>query len=220
MGNRKKTVVETPADPVDNVSTLKPISAALTSTTSASANDPFDLANLRISQDFISSAGVKKLRTEVSVRKPGPQEFVRVHPSPEYRMAVAVIELKEDREFYLVVPAIAKDLPGEFVMVNLFTAINRQGVVFLWPVRLPAPDGKPNKWHSSAMQAAQHAMARWIRVKANMSAGYYEIFEAASTVPDPEWKDVLETFQDLLRLAFRNLLVDRLDHAVVNRLRG
>jgi hypothetical protein len=218
---KKKTVVETPTDPAENVSTLNPISAALTSTTSVpEVPDPFDLTNLRISQDFISSAGVKKLRTEVPVRKPGPQEFVRVHPSPEYRMAAAVIELKEDREFYLVVPAIAKSLPGEFVMVSLFTAINRQGVVFLWPVRLPAPDGKPNKWHSSAMTAAQYAMTRWIRVKANMSLGAYEIFEAASTVPDPEWKDVLETFQELLRLAFRSQLVDRLDHAVVNRLRG
>jgi hypothetical protein len=70
------------------------------------------------------------------------------------------------------------------------------------------------------MTAAQYAMTRWIRVKANMSLGAYEIFEAASTVPDPEWKDVLETFQELLRLAFRSQLVDRLDHAVVNRLRG
>ena len=33
-------------------------------------------------------------------------------------MTVAVIELKEDSEVYLLPPAIARELPGEFVMVD------------------------------------------------------------------------------------------------------
>jgi hypothetical protein len=41
-----------------------------------------------------------------------------------------------------VLPQIAQQLPGECSPVSLYTAINRQGVVFLWPVKLPAPDGK------------------------------------------------------------------------------
>lgn len=122
----------------------------------APADDPFDPANLRISQDFVSSSGVKKLLTEVPVRKPGHQEFIRVNSDPNYWMAVAIIELKDDREFYLLKPEIVKQLPGEFVMVNLFTTMNRQGVLSLWPVRLPATDGKPNKWHGSASSQACH----------------------------------------------------------------
>ena len=42
--------------------------------------DPFDLANLRLDQSFVETAGVKKLLTTVPVRKPNPQDFVRVHP--------------------------------------------------------------------------------------------------------------------------------------------
>lgn len=187
-------------------------------TTAATAPDPFDLGNLRLDQSFVEAAGVKKLLTTVPVRKPNPQDFVRVHPSADYRAALAVIELKDDREIYLLPPPIARDLPGEFVMVNLFTAVNRQGVVHLWPVRLPAPDGRTNEWQRSAEEAAELAMKRWVRVKANMALGAYEIFEAASSIPDPTWPEL--PFQELLRIAFKTRLVDRLDHAVIKRLRG
>jgi len=186
--------------------------------TTPAPDDPFDLANLRLDQSFVESAGVKKLLKTVPVRKPGPQDFERVHPSEEYREALAMIELKDDREFYLLPPSIAKQLPGEFVMVMLFTAINRQGVVHLWPVRLP-PDGKTaNDWHQSLMEVAELAMTRWLRVKANMSLNAYEMFEAVGTIPDPEWPEL--PFKELLRIAFRHRYVDSLDHPVIGRLRG
>lgn len=180
--------------------------------------DPYDLSNLRLDQSFVESAGVKRLLTSVPVRKPNPQDFIRAHPSPEYRAALAIIELRDDRETYLVVPSVARDLPGEFVMANVYTAINRQGVVQLWPVRLPAVDGRVLEWHRSAAEAAELAMQKWVRVKANMSLGAYEIFEATSTIPDPEWPE--QSFQDLLRIAFRDRLIDSLGHPVIKRLRG
>ncbi len=180
--------------------------------------DPFDLALLRLDQSFTETAGVKKLLTTVPVRKPGQQDFVRVHPGENYRETVAMIELKDDREYYLLPKKIAAELPGEFVMVTLFTTITRQGVIHLWPVRLPTPDGRRNIWHHSAMEAAQLAMTRWVRVKANMALGAYEISEAASTIPDPTWPPV--SFQELLRIAFRHQYVDSINHSVVDRLRG
>ena len=48
--------------------------------------------------------------------------------------------------------------PGEFVTKTLFLAINRQGTVFFWPVRLPSPDGKDIEWWRSAREAAEMAM--------------------------------------------------------------
>jgi hypothetical protein len=181
-------------------------------------DDPFDLANLRLDQSFVETASVKKLLRTIPVRKPGAQDFVRVHPGPKYRAELALIELKEDREIYLLTPAIARELPGEFFMATVFTAINRQGVVHLWHVRLPPPDGRVIEWHRSAAEAAELAMFRWIRLKANMSLGAYEIFEASSSIPDPEWPEL--PFQELIRIAFRDRLVDRPDHPVINRLRG
>ena len=61
-------------------------------------------------------------------------------------------------------------------------------------------------------------MKRWVRVKANMGLRAYEIFEAASTIPDPKWPEL--SFQEILRAAFRDRLVDSLNHAVIKRLRG
>jgi hypothetical protein len=177
-----------------------------------------DLSQLRLDQNFVETAGVKKLRTSVPVRKPSPQDFIRVHPDPKYREPVAVIELKEDREIYLVLAAVARELPGEFYMATLYTAVNRQGVVFLWPARLPGSDGKIMEWHRSALEAAERAMKTWVRIRANTSLGAYEIFEAENTVSKPQWP--AESFNELLRIAFRDRLITDFNHPVIQRLRG
>ena len=98
---------------------------------------------MRLDQSFAETVGVKKLLTTVAVRKPNKQDYVRVHTDPAYRLTpAAMIELREDREVYLVTPEMAAELPGEFAAATLYTAINRQGVLFIWPVKLPGPDGK------------------------------------------------------------------------------
>jgi hypothetical protein len=183
-----------------------------------SNNDPFDPRNLRLNQDFFESSGVKKLLVTVPVRKPHKQDFIRVHSDSDYRNDCAIIELQEDRESYLVTPSMAQDLRNEIQIVTLFTAINRQGVVFLWPVSIPAADARVLEWHRSAREGAELAMTSWVRVQANMSLGAYEFVKATATIPDPEWPE--ETYTQLLRIAFRDRFVDRPDHPVVARLRG
>jgi hypothetical protein len=178
-----------------------------------------NLSSLRLDQSFAEKVGVKKLLTTVPVRKPNKQDFVRVHPDPAFRLTpAAIIELKEDREVYLLTPDIAKQLPGEFSAVTLNTAINRQGVLQIWPVKLPGPDGKHNEWHRSAAEAAERAMEQWLKVSANMSLGAYEIFEALKDHPDPVWPDI--SFEEILKIAFRQHIVDSADHPLVQRLRG
>jgi hypothetical protein len=187
-------------------------------TAAETATNEFDLKTLVLDQNFIETAGVKRLLTTVPVRKPGPQDFVRVHPSPDHRANVALLELKDDREIYLLTPAMAKELPGEFFMATLYVTINRQGVLFLWPVRLPGPDGRQLEWHRSTATAAERAMRDWVRVRANVSLGAYEIDVAGITHSDPEWP--LYSLQDLIPIAFKDRLVNRIDHPVVQRLRG
>jgi hypothetical protein len=57
-----------------------------------------------------------------------------------------------------------------------------------------------------------------VRIKSNKAIRGYDIFEAASTIADPTWPKL--SFQELVRIAFRDRLVDRLDHPVIKRLRG
>jgi hypothetical protein len=185
----------------------------------AASDDPFHPENLRVSQSFADTVGVKKLRSIIPVNKPKKQDFIQVHPDADYRAdPIAIIELEEDRETYLVTPNTVADLQNELRLVTLYTAINRQGVLFLWPIPITTANTRVLEWHRSAREAAEMAMHKWIRVQANMSMGAYEMFEAAGTIPDPEWPT--ETFPELLRIAFRDRFIDRLDHPVIKQLRG
>ena len=188
-------------------------------TLDGAAPDPFDPASLRLDQNFAETIGVKKLLITVPVRKPNKQDFVRVHPDKNYRLTPAgIIELKDEREIYLVTPKMAQDLTGEITAVTLFTTISRQGVLHLWPVKLPNPDGKHNEWHRSAAEAAERAIGKWVRVTPSMSLGAYEIFEASGDLPEPVWPDI--PFQEILRIAFRDRIVDHAGHPLVQRLQG
>jgi hypothetical protein len=152
------------------------------------------------------------------VRKPDRQSFIRVHPDQAYRLEVAMLELKDDREIYLVDPSTASELPGEVNARVLLTTVNRQGVIFLWPARLPNPDGRRDEWSRSALEAAEIATRHWVRVVPNMSLGAYELFEATGNFPEPEWPDL--KFTQLLEIAFRDRFIRALDHPAIKKLKG
>ena len=155
----------------------------------------------------------------VPVRKPNKQEFVRVHPDPDYQVQMAILELKSENEVYAVTPEVAPAIPGENRMVSLTTTINRQGTVFLWPVPLPTPDGRALAWHVTARDAAGRACSKWVRVVANMSEGAYDIWEAEADIAAPEWPDY--AFSKLLEIGFGNgRLIDCEEHPVLQQLLG
>jgi hypothetical protein len=180
--------------------------------------DPFDLDKLRLSQDFAASLGVKKALLTVPVRRPGNQDFFRVHPGEGWRLETLILELKEEGETYLVDQNLWGQLPGELIPKILYTVISRQGVLMLWPIRLPGEDGRHNEWHRSALEAAEMAQRQWVRVMANKSLGAYEVYQAFADIPEPEWPET--TFQAVLRVAFKDRFIRSLDHPVVRRLRG
>ena len=94
---------------------IKEIPQAVATSTSSAIPDPFDLESLALSQDFTELAGVTKLLKTVPVRRPNPQDFVRVHPSPEYRRNLLCVDFKDEREHFLVRPELASELIGETV---------------------------------------------------------------------------------------------------------
>jgi hypothetical protein len=83
--NNQKTAVPNQVDSIESV-------------------NPFDPSNLRLSQNYAESTSVKKLITTIPVRKPSKQDFVRVNPDPAFRLETAILELKEEKESYLVAP--------------------------------------------------------------------------------------------------------------------
>ncbi len=182
------------------------------------APDPFDLDSLRVTGD-INTIGAERLLVRVPVRKPFKQEFFRVHAGQDYRLTCAILELKAEREFYLVTPAVLSAMTEDVRHVELRICITRQGTLFIWPVPMPGPDGRTNSWHESAREAADLAEKDWIRMVANMPAGGYEVYRATGKISEPEWPD--RTFQELIQLAFKDgKLIDSVDHPIVQQLHG
>lgn len=176
----------------------------------------FDLEKLRLSQSDVSVT--RKLLLTVPVRKPNRQEFVRVHPDEAWRLPTWTLTAGDDRKTFLVAPDLWSQLPGELSSTLLVTAVTRQGVVFLWPLRLPSSDGRVIEWHASALEAATIAQTSWVKVVANMGLGAYEVHEAQAELPEPNWPDV--DFQKLVELAFKDAYIRDEQHPVLRRLRG
>lgn len=181
--------------------------------------DPFNVASLRIEPSSGANGGVKRILTQVSVRKPHRQEFFRAHPAPEYRAPMATLEFKEEKETYLVAPDLASELDAEIRRVEMRVCISRSGSVFLWPVPLPADDGRSNSWNESARTAVEIAESKWVRMSSNMGAGAYDAAVAPEGVAEPRWPE--ESFSDLLKLGFgKGKLISSFDHPMLKRLRG
>jgi len=172
---------------------------------------------LRLDQNFADLAGVQRVINIVPVRKPGRQEFFRVRSGEEWNMRTPVLDLKEEREIYLVAPALWTDLQEEIKEVCIFTAINRAGGVFLWPARMPS-GGRGDTWAESAIDAAQRAQTRWHRMVADMKSGVYALYEAPANLSEPEWP--APSFNELLDMAFKDTYIDDFNHPVLKRLRG
>jgi hypothetical protein len=180
--------------------------------------DPFNLEDLRISQDFVEQAGVVKVYTAVPVGKPDPKTFIRTHPGKDYRLQVAMLVLKREGLSYIVHPAIAASLVEEVGFYTLFLGITRQADPFLLPVRLPDADGRHPSWDHSLFVAAERAQQAWIRVVWKKSIMAYEILEARGDLPDPVWPP--EPFSKLIEIGFQGRIITTSDDPALRRLRG
>jgi hypothetical protein len=185
-------------------------------------DETFKLDSLRLTQDFATAANVESVLKTVQVRKPSAEWWVRVHPDPAYHILTKVLELKEEenRGTYLVAKSLWNALDNESAFSNrlLFMATNTQGVPFIWPVRPPNPDRKDDTWNRSALDAADEAQSKWVRVKANMTARAYDIIVAKEHMAEPRWRK--ESFQQIVDIAFRDCLIRDLSHPVLRQLRG
>jgi hypothetical protein len=189
------------------------------SSNSASAPDPFDPAQFAVRGTVAGGIGVVKQLVTCPVRKPARQEFVRVHPDAEYRLIANILELKEERETYLLDPSVAAELPGEVRIVSLRLTVSRQGAIFLWPVPEPSLDGHENSWRTSARAAADKAESQWTRIVSNMSQAAYDVYVAPGVLGEPVWPD--KSRAEIIKVAFGEKFIIRDGaHPVVRRLLG
>ena len=80
------------------------------------------------------------------------------------------------------------------------------------------PRGSSGYVEPSALAAAQAAMSRWVRISANRRSAGMTCLRQWGNSHQPEWPEL--SFQELLRLAFKDRFIDSNNHPILRRLRG
>jgi hypothetical protein len=187
------------------------------------APDPFNAKALRLPSAFEHNAGIRKVINDIPVRKPHSQEWIRVHPGQEFSGNFGVIILKDDNEFYLLHPNLVGVYENEMTPVRIFTCMSMNKNLFMWAAKLPGRGNKnADRWANSAIEAAEAAMKRKVRVQSNKGLGAYEFYYSDNPTPenDPVWPTDL-TFDEMLRIAFAKpgRFIDNHNHEVIRILR-
>lgn len=194
-------------------------SSAFNSTPPGSAEPEWDLESVRLNQDFDAVVGAQPVIATVPIRPPHSQEWFRVHSAKEWQLQTAILQLKEDREYFLISPSLHLQLWNEIKPVVLYTAISRQGDLFLWPIRLPRSDGKSDKWMESDLAAAREAQQYWTRRYWVAESKSHKILKAINLTDAPNWPAEPD-FAGLVKIAFKDRYISQYDHPVLKRLRG
>ncbi|MFO0692928.1 MAG: hypothetical protein U0230_05180 [Polyangiales bacterium] len=176
------------------------------------------LEKLRIPNGDLEPLQTQKVVSAVYGSKPHKDAFFRTHPGPSYRSSVLGIKARigGTEDVWLVNPSLSALFPKPPSVYELRLTITRDDVLSVWPLRYPL-DPK-DAWGNTAMEAAEIAQTRWIKLVANTNAGYYEAFAAMGALPDPVWPD--KSFEELVALAFRDRVIDTANHPTLRMLRG
>ncbi len=163
-----------------------------------------------VSQDFKDRVATEAL-SKIEIRQPRKAEFFRVHP--EHR-SPALGVVTSNQQTFIVDPTVVEDIQDDVKIVELYTAINRDGEKFL----LSVPYDSTNSWNASARQVAEAAKTSWVRRDAKQAQGQYVATMALGELDDPQWGE--QTFEDLFGAAVKGRHIDSLEHPVVKQLRG
>jgi hypothetical protein len=178
-----------------------------------------DLEQFRINQDFASHIHTRKTAVTVSVRRPDRQHWICIHPGSDWRASVAVLEDKVNQRTYIVIPQIVPEVTADLVPKLLVTYATKQGTTSLWPVRMPDEAGRLDTYSESALSIIEQYAGQWIRVLPNQIDRCYDVLETPTIeLPAPKWPE--GGFRHLFALAFKNRVIDNINHPVLKVLRG
>jgi hypothetical protein len=157
-----------------------------------------------------------KVPSEITLRKPMPDEWFRTHSSLGYGACLYTPKADRglSREPYIVTREVAPycgRLAGEAYFVP---ATSTLGAVFVIPAVLPDPE-RPHDAHRTMLEAIEQARDTWTRITWNGSA--YDILKFQGKRAEPLWPQELPKLVDAL---FGRRGIDSIEHEVIQRLIG
>jgi hypothetical protein len=186
--------------------------------------NPKAAASLAIDQSHLEELANPEVESStVECQKPRKGQFFTVLPETskpwKNRAFFFLLEI-EGRDPYLRAPEIAKkkmadgeeDTIRPVLIVRYVTMLGEEG---LWPLKLNPPDGKANRWNTSALNILEIAESgKWVRlVSKKKEYGYIPSRKTFETTP-PRPSD--RTFMDLVDIAFKDRIVTTDDHEIWN----
>ena len=208
MAKKTKSISE-----VEGTQNMVPSEASVLDQQSNDMLEGFDIESFYVSNQ--KTIPIQQEQTVIPVRKPGRQQWIRVHPSLE--KDVYLLEWKEENEYYLLQPNILPHIMTKVRQYRLYLGMFHGGGLFFFPVVLADELGKWNSWHLSAFKAIPKAKEKWIRFEADKQTGVYQIFEADG-LADPVWPEL--TINKALLLAFKERVITSKDHPIIKQLTG
>lgn len=187
-----------------------------------SPDSPFlDPAALRIPTGARHSEQRKRAAASaLIVRRPNADEWVFVHPDPLFHWENFWC-YEKDKTHFMVVPDVYEELESSvsrvFAEWDFYLASVLNGDPIIWPVKHSDTD-----YFRTIREAVQAAMTGWLQVQSNQNLKRYDYRHATGNYPAPDWSG-FQTAQDagnLFTKTFRERLIMKTDHEVLERLRG
>lgn len=183
------------------------------------------IRDLIVPQNPQDKVNVKDMPTKLQIRKPGPEEFIRVVGGEEYSLdPFGMYEAKNNDysgysnvEWYVLCPNLREVMQGHYCPVKLVLVANRHDDFFIWPIKLSDKNGRNNAASTSALKAAEDARDQWLRIywKGNK---YKIIFSERNDFKVPHIPQ--QSFNQMLKIALQDRVIDSEDHLIIEKLRG
>ncbi len=177
--------------------------------------NPFDdLDALRNAQDydeFLSNEG----SSAFNVRTLRESMHLRVNPDPGYSLYGQYVVATKQGIYY--VSRKFKDALGPMPRkCNLHVAADGHGEYFLLLIKQPNPGKDENKWYETARMVASAASQQWVKVtKPTGIEGGWGFIPITHKMFEPKWPE--RTFNDILKSAFPDRIVNKLSHDLIQK---
>jgi hypothetical protein len=166
----------------------------------------------------------KSVTIHLPVRRPKPREHFRVCDDPAMSLNLSVYVHKPegsmDEETYFVMPSMEAYLreQEELKIVQVVLCATLSGAWYLWPLPVPDGEGAARSHVTSARSIAKAALTQWVRMKWRRADNAYGMMVAEAVDQEPKWPDL--TINELLKLGFKDKIIDNRDHPAMQELRG
>jgi hypothetical protein len=153
------------------------------------------------------------------VKRPG-EEYFRVDPRPEQRLALCEVRAGYNTEYYGASRAVQDELGRRKVhLYEVRICYGRDSGLFLWALRAPNPVFVSD-WHRTQWIIADRAQEVWLSMEVNDAGTAYAKRESQA---DPPWNPptlTSKTIAELIKDALGDHWILDADHVLLKQRRG